>query len=254
MEIDTYLQRIGLNHAKEANLETLSELQMQHMLHVPFENLDVMGQIPIPLDVESFYNKIVLDRRGGFCYEMNGLFHWLLTSLGFDSHFVSGTIQRADGTWAREGSHATIIVDLDQPYLVDVGFGDAVRVPLPLTGESRDDVSGTYRAVKVQENIFSLQRSTDDQGRDWKTLYRFETTPRALTDFEEASHFNQSSPKSHFTQKEIVSLATPEGRVSLSGNSFIVTYRGEKKTSDIRDVDKPSVLEQYFGINLPLHV
>ncbi|GAA0592793.1 arylamine N-acetyltransferase [Virgibacillus siamensis] len=247
MEIDKYLQRIGIGNTKGIGLETLSQLQLQHMLHVPFENLDVMHHIPIPLDVETYYKKIVLNQRGGFCYELNGLFNWLLQNLGFKSHFISGTINRPDGSWAKNGSHATQIVNLDQAYLVDVGFGDSARVPIPLTGETREDISGVYRAIKLREKIFDLQRKENEY--EWNTLFRFDITPRKLTDFDEACHFNQTSSKSHFTQKEIVSLATLDGRMTFSGNSLIATHHGEKQKTTVSNSKKSSVLEQYFGIH-----
>ncbi|MFC7747174.1 arylamine N-acetyltransferase family protein [Lentibacillus kimchii] len=237
-----------MDRVKEVNLETLSELQLQHMLHVPFENLDVMHQVPIPLDVETYYKKIVLNKRGGFCYELNGLFNWLLQTLGFNSCFISATVSRPDGSWAKEGSHAAQIVEFDQPYLVDVGFGDSARKPIPLTGEPCEDVSGVYRAVKVRENIFDLQRKKNEH--KWDTLFRFDTTPKELADFEEACYFNQTSPKSHFTQKDIVSLATIEGRMTLSGNAFIITRHGEKQETTVSDSEKTTVLEKYFNIHL----
>lgn len=245
MEIAQYLQRIGMDNTKGGGLKTLSQLQLQHMLHVPFENLDVIHHIPIPLDVNTYYRKVVLNHRGGFCYELNGLFNWLLQSLGFHSGLVSATINRPDGSWAKAGSHACIIVKLDQPYLVDVGFGDSARIPLPLTGETREDVSGVYRVVKVRESIYDLQRQGN---KEWDTLFRLNAEPRKLTDFEEASHFNQTSPKSHFTKKEIVSLATSQGRITLSGNSLIITSDEVRQKSIVSENDKPSFLERHFNI------
>src|SRR5699024_2957468 len=247
MEVDQYLQRIGLDDTKGTSLETLHQLQLHHMLHIPFENLDVMHQVPIPLDVETYYTKIVLNQRGGFCYELNGLFNWLLQNLGFNSYFISGTVNRPDGSWAKEGSHAAQIVELDQSYLVDVGFGDSARKPIPLTGEPQEDISGIYRVVKVRENIFDLQRKKNEY--EFITLFRFDIAPRKLTDFEEACQFNQNSPQSHFTQNEIVSLATLDGRITLSGNSLIVTHFGEKQKTIVSDSEKPSVLKQYFDIH-----
>ncbi len=248
MEVDQYLQRMGLDNAKGITLDSLQELQLQHMLHVPFENLDVIHHVPIPLDVETYYRKIVLNRRGGFCYELNGLFNWLLQSLGFNSRFVSATVKRPDGSWTMEGSHACLIVEMDQPYLVDVGFGDSVRMPLPLTGETREDVSGVYCMVKIKEEIYDLKRQ--DNQDEWETLFRLDMKPRKLSEFEKACHFNQTSPGSHFTQKEIVSLATLDGRITLSGNSLIVTRHEEKQKTNVSHSEKPSVLEQYFDIHI----
>lgn len=248
MKTTPYLQRIGIDHVQENDLQTLSQLQLQHMLHVPFENLDVIQNVPIPLDIETFYKKIVLNQRGGFCYELNGLFNWLLHNLGFSCHLISATVHQPGGTWAKAGSHATQIVELDQLYLVDVGFGDSVRRPLPLSGETREDVSGVYRVVKVKDDFFDLQRK--DHTNEWRILYRFDIKPKQLTDFAKGCHFNQTSPKSHFTQKNITSIATQNGRVTLSGDDLTVTQHGEKQKTQISSEEKSSVLEKYFNIQL----
>lgn len=247
MQIEPYLQRIGCEDAKKINLETLKQLQLQHMLHVPFENLDVMSGTPIPLNSETYYDKIVRNHRGGFCYELNDLFHWLLQQLGFHTRLISATINRPDGSWALEGSHACLIVELDQPYLVDVGFGDSARTPLPLTGETREDVSGIYRVVKVRENIFDIERQENEQ--EWNTLYRLHDRPKELDEFREVCHFNQTSPESHFTQKLIVTLATLDGRITLSGNELTINRHGEKEKATITDNEKSVILEKYFGIS-----
>lgn len=248
MQIEPYLQRIGNVDTKEINLETLKQLQGQHMLHVPFENLDVINRIPIPLDVETFYKKIVLHHRGGYCYELNGLFNYFIQKLGFQSNFVSATIHKPDGSWAKDGSHACLIVELDQPYLVDVGFGDSARTPLPLTGEPRQDISGTYRVTNVGENIFDLQRQ--ESTHEWNTLYRFDNHPKQLNEFAEANYFNQNSPESHFTQQEIVTLATLDGRITLSGNNLTFSRNGDKKKTTINDNEKPFILDKYFHIRI----
>lgn len=248
MNVNEYLRRIGIDKVEEANEKTLAHLQLQHMLHIPFENLDVMRNVPIPLDVTTYYEKVVSNHRGGFCYELNGLFNWLLHNVGFTNHLVAGTVRRPDGGWAKEGSHAAQIVELDQPYLVDVGFGDSARVPIPLTGELREDVSGVYRAVQVKDHIFDLQRADGDA--NYNTLLRFDITPKELPDFEEVCRFNQTSPESHFTQKELVTIATPDGRITLSDNHLITTRNGEKQKATVSEDEKPAILQQFFGIHL----
>lgn len=218
------------------------------MLHIPFENLDVIQKVRIPLDVETYFRKVVLKHRGGFCYELNGLFNWLLRSLGFNSRLASATVKRPDGGWTLTGSHACLIVELEKPYLVDVGFGDSVRVPLPLSGEEREDVSGTYRLEKLGDGEFDLQKYQKQVG--WKTLYRLDTGLTTLSDFEEVCQFNQSSPKSPFTGRPLVSLATKDGRMTLSGDTLTTTRRDEKHQTVIGEKDMPAVLKRYFGIVL----
>lgn len=247
MDLSQYLQRIHVDKVKDHSLEELTKLQNQHMLHVPFENLDVMHHVPISLDVEAYYKKIVCNYRGGFCYELNGLFNWLLQKLGFQSQLVSATVNRPDGTWARAGSHACVIVELDLPYLVDVGFGDSARTPLPLTGEIREDVSGTFRVQKVSGQTYDVERK-QVEGHNWNTLIRVDMKRMNLKGFEAACDFNQTSPDSPFTQKEIVTLATLEGRITLSGNSLTITRHSDKQQHSVSDAEKPSILKKYFHI------
>lgn len=249
MNTSRYLQRIGINHMPQPiNLATLKELHKQHMLHVPFENLDVIRQVPILLDANTYYEKIVTNQRGGFCYELNGLFSWLLKSLGFHNHLIAATVHRSDGSWTKEGNHATQIVNLDQPYLVDVGFGDSFRQPLPLTGETREDISGVYRVIAEGNGRFNLQEK--DEAHAWKTSYHFDMQPKQLTDFAKGCHFNQTSPKSNFTKKDVVTIATEDGRVTLSDHSLTITRHGNKQKIDILPEDKSSVLQKYFNIRL----
>lgn len=269
MNTDAYLKRIKLDKVTKLDLATLTQLQINHMLHVPFENLDVIRNVEIPLDVQTYYRKIVTNHRGGFCYELNGLFHWLLQSLGYDASLISATVSRGDGTWTMEGSHAAIIVQLDQPYFVDVGFGDSVRSPLPLTGETSQDVSGTYRIAVIEAGYYDLQQKNSgedgsgDEGDDnasddtgvgtgdtWRTRNRFTTNVRQLGDFKEACHFNQTSPESNFTKRELATIATEDGRVTFSDNKLIRTRFDEKEETPVSADEKARVLKQYFGLEL----
>src|SRR5690625_1088753 len=138
------------------------------------------------------------------------------------------------------------IVELDEPYFVDVGFGDSARMPLPLTGEVKEDVSGKYRIQPIDNNINELQR--EESPNKWRTLLRIDMTPRKLSDFEEACHFNQTSPKSTFTQKEIVTMATKDGRYTLSDQELTITKNGEKKQSILSENEKQSILQNFFGL------
>ncbi len=137
---------------------------------------------------------------------------------------------------------------MGKPYLVDVGFGDSVRVPLPLSGEEREDVSGTYRLEKSGDGELDLQKHQKQGG--WETLYRLDTSLRILNDFEVVCYYNQTSPQSPFTRQPLVSLATEDGRLTLSGNTFTTTRSGEKQKTVIDDKEMATVLKQYFGIDL----
>ncbi len=246
MDVKAYLKRISVEKQSEATLDYLTLLQKHHMEIIPFENLDVIRKVEIKLNFERFFEKVIRNHRGGFCYELNGLFFRLLTELGFQSHLISCTVKKPSG-WAKPNTHAAIIVTLGEPYLVDVGFGDSVRQPVPLTGEERTDVSGTYRIIKNEDDFFDLQRLENEE---WRILYRFSDTAKQLEDFSEGCLYNQTSPDSTFTHGDIVTIATEFGRITLSDLTVTVTKNGEKEKSELTEEEKDKFIEQYFRIKL----
>jgi N-hydroxyarylamine O-acetyltransferase len=130
---------------------------------------------------------------------------------------------------------------------VDVGFGDSVRQPLPLTGEEKTDVSGTYRIRESGEGIYDLQRLEDGK---WRILYRFSDKPRQLNDFHDACFFNQTSPESHFTHGDLATIATKNGRVTLSGLTVTKSEAGTKEKYEITEEEKREFLREQFNIKL----
>ena len=135
LNVPAYLERIRYKGPTTPDSETLRRLHRAHMLAVPFENLDIGLKREITCDEEAFVSKIVERRRGGFCYEMNGAFAALLWTVGFQVPLLSARVFRADGSRGPDFDHLTLRVDLDQPWLADVGFGDSFLEPLRLTPE-----------------------------------------------------------------------------------------------------------------------
>lgn len=215
MNLEAYLSRIKTNANAPTDLQLLRNLQNNHLESIPFENLDIKRNVPITLNLDRFYEKVVNRNRGGFCYELNGLFKVLLDHLGYKTKYISCTVLKPDGTWTIPDSHAAIIVDLDVPYLVDVGFGDSARNPLPLTGEEKTDVSGTYKVFSKTDGAYDLMLLEKEK---WVTKYRFFNEEKKLDDFEFGCHFHQTSPKSIFTQGDIITIATPTGRIFDDGH------------------------------------
>ncbi len=244
-----YLARIDDRGPVEPTPDTLQRLHVAHLLHVPFENLDIHLGRPIVLDVDRFYHKIVTERRGGFCYELNGLFAELLRTLGFDVTLLSARVAGQDGEFGLEFDHLVLLVQLEQPWLADVGFGDSFRQPLPLQADvvTQQDF-GTYRLLQTDATWF-LQ-ALGDSG-EWQPEYAFTGQPRLLADFAEMCHFQQTSPASHFTQKRVCSRATPEGRITLSDRRLI-TSRGSRREERVlsNEAEVAAVLAREFGIEL----
>src|SRR5690349_12134838 len=152
MDIDTYLRRIHYNGERAPNAATLDMLHRAHLLAVPFENLDIHLGRPIVLDQNALFDKIVARRRGGFCYELNGLFALLLRELGFDVALLAAGVARADAGFGPEFDHLTLLVrtpaDETQSaaWLADVGFGDSFRAPLRFAEGAEQEQDGrAYR-------------------------------------------------------------------------------------------------------------
>lgn len=247
MEVLNYLARFCGTQNKEISLFDLTELQRLHVQHIPFENLDVIRRVPIYLNLQHIYDKIVRRKRGGYCYELNGLFSWLLTELGYDAHLVAATVLRPSGEWAKADTHAAIIVQLDQPYLIDVGFGDSTSLPIPLNGEEQTDISDTYRVIQQLDHSFYLERISDTE---IKTLYRFYLTSKALVDFHEGCVFNQVAKESSFTHSDIVTRATTTGRITLSDQTVTITENNIKTKTILSIEEKVHFLEDIFDIRL----
>lgn len=251
MDQAKYLQRIGSREAEVSpDIETLLRLQRTHLLSVPFENLDIHWKRPIVLDVERFYAKIVGERRGGFCYELNGLFNELLISMGFATRLISARVGRADGSFGPEYDHAAIIVSIgEEEFLADVGFGDFSAEPLRfVVGEEQQDVNGIFKIEKAEAEAFVVKRHF---GEDWKNEYLFTDIARELAEFAEMCDFQQYSPESHFTKGKLCSIMTESGRKTLTDDKYIVTCGGIPDSASIAtDEEYIAALEREFGIKV----
>jgi len=246
VDVAAYLDRIGYRGPLNASIESLRGVHLAHLYAVPFENLDIILGRPVALGDAKLFDKIVTRRRGGFCYELNGMFGALLRELGFRVTMLSAEVAREAGGFSPEFDHLALRVDLDEPWLADVGFGDGFRLPLNLNDDAAQEQDGRmYRITVDGEYRVLLRRDTDD----WTPQFRFTLRPRALEDFAERCRFHQTSPESHFTLGRICTLATPEGRVTLSGLRLIVTTGAERTERLVAgEGEYAAVLRQTFGV------
>jgi N-hydroxyarylamine O-acetyltransferase len=248
MNVKSYLSRIGYDGPTDPSAQTLSELHNAHVLSVPFENLDIHLGRRIVVDPAAFYDKIVTHHRGGFCYELNGLFSWLLRELGFQVTLLSARVYGGNGP-GREFDHLILQVDLDEPWLADVGFGDSFREPLRLdhSGEQKQG-SDSFR---ISREADTLTMSCRHPGTDWEPRYLFSLQPRQLMEFSSTCDYQQTSPDSHFTQRRICTLATANGRITLGETHLIVTEDGERRETAVDDPEEYlQLLRRHFGIDL----
>jgi len=249
LDVPAYLARIGYAGSTALTVETLRALHHTHLLTVPFENLDIALGRAIALDEDALVRKVVEQRRGGFCYELNGVFAALLRALGFRVTLLSARVSREAGGESPEFDHLTLRVDFEEPWLADVGFGELFLEPLRIeAGIEQSDPTGTFRLVAHEERL-QLEKSLDDGS--WKREYSFSLQPYAMKDFGPRCRYHQTSPESHFTQNRICTRATPEGRITLSEMKLIVTENGRRKEKELSSEDeRKQVLQDYFGIRL----
>ncbi|WP_375767266.1 arylamine N-acetyltransferase [Archangium gephyra] len=251
MDIGQYLRRLGYAGPREPTLETLRALHLRHLEAVPFENLDIHGGRPIVLDEAAFFDKVVRNHRGGFCYELNGLFAALLRALGFQVTYLSGRVS-PDGVHPSgpEFDHLVLEVSLDgSSWLADVGFGEGFAEPLPLVPGQWDSAGLRFHLERLGED-WSLWQEAPGGGR--KLLYVFSRMPRRLEEFSEMCRYHQTSPDSFFLKSTLCSLKTPTGRVTLSGHRLLLTEQGQRVERTLggqEDIER--ALLEHFGVRLP---
>lgn len=250
MNIAAYLQRLNYSGSTAPTLETLRALHRAHLFTVPFENFDIHLSRPIILDEEKLFQKIVRERRGGFCYELNGLFAALLRSLGFQINYYSGRVINRAGEVGPEFDHLALRVDLDEPYLVDVGFGDGFLEPLRLNS-TQEQIQGemVYRLEASEGDSLTLRQRK--AGGEWENCFRFTLQPYNFSDFAPMCHYHQTSPDSPFTRRRVAIRLTPEGQLRLVDMKLTKIAGNETQEQLLESSEEyHNTLRELFGLNL----
>lgn len=249
MDAKTYLERIKYSDSLLPSFETLRDLQIAHLLSVPFENLDIHTGRQIILKEDLLFDKIVTRGRGGFCYELNGLFAALLRELGFSVTLLTAGVAKPTGGFGPDFDHMALMITLENKWLVDVGFGDSSREPLLI--DLRDVQSNGGRLFKIREEGKYYLLSESGNGIEWKDQYRFTLRPCELQDYTEMCRYHQTSPASIFTQRKLCSIAKPDGRLTLSDMHLIDTSGNERIERIVKDeAEYNEILGKEFGIVL----
>jgi N-hydroxyarylamine O-acetyltransferase len=248
-DVAAYLDRIGYRGQVWPNLVTLRGLHLTHLFTVPFENLDIYLDRGIELDEAAWFHKIVTSRRGGFCYELNGLFAALLSALGFPVTLLSARVRSPEGTYTPEFDHMVLLVQLEKRWLVDVGFGDSFREPLCLDRKGEQlQSNGTYR-LTTSNRVWQYETLQEDG--HWQPIYRFTRAPHRVDEFAEMCRFHQTSSNSPFTQGALCSMATTQGRITLTDKKFIEIKDHTRTEEEVPDVATwHTLLTERFGIRL----
>ncbi len=247
MNISAYLERINFKKKVETDKSTLFELQRAHLLSVPFENLDIHYNREIVLDTNIIFEKIVTHKRGGFCHELNGLFYTLLKEIGFNVHLVSARVYSEKNQYGKEFGHMAIFATInEEQFLVDVGFGRFSFAPLPIIIDKPhtdeygvfvfDHYDDDYLRVCTQENGILIPQ------------YIFSPKSRKLSEFKNMCHYQQTSVESHFTQKKVISISTPNGRVTLNNTKIKIIDGAKTEEIEFNEDQFEVLLKNYFDI------
>ena len=253
MKISAYLERINHESSVGPDTQTLYDLHLAHMLAVPFENLDIGLKRPIHISEQVIWDKVIINKRGGFCYELNGLFAWLLKQIGFKITYLNARVYNQEGGLGIDFDHLALLVQIpDQPerWLADVGFGDSFNKPLPFETDV-EQIQGlrSYRLEQVTGGYVTWQRNYDGT---WERLYFFDLTPHNFPDeYRAACSYHQTSSMSGFTRSSIISKAIPNGRVSLEDGRLILTQDGKRTERPVaNDEEYRKLLKKHFDIEL----
>jgi len=235
-----------------ANLETLRELHLLHLQHIPYENIDVFCHREVKLDPETLVRKILRRRRGGYCFEQNGLFFLALTEIGFRCHPNMARVHRNRPEPGARTHHVNLVELEGQTWVCDVGFGGSgFREPLPLQPDVEFEQLGErYRLHESDRHGFYLQKKA---GEEWQPLYTFLVEPALPIDIHMANFYTVNSSDHIFRDAVLGTRMTPNGRVTLSGHTFKVfdLTRGTLERSVVTDFEAYlDNLAEHLGVEL----
>ncbi|MCC6965562.1 MAG: arylamine N-acetyltransferase [Nitrospira sp.] len=254
MDRSAYLARIGYDGRVSPSVETLHAVHRAHVLTVPFENLDIHLGRPISLDPADLFRKIVVDRRGGYCFELNGLFALLLEDLGFAVTRLAARVG-SETEGVRPRSHQLLLVQLGEAaWIADVGFGGhGLLEPLRMAdGEVAQQGTDRFRLIAQGEGDYLLQCESE---RVWTNLYSFALDPWLPIDYAFANYYHSHSPDSLFMQRRICTIPTPEGRTTLLDNLLKVRGREGMQELQVTSEDEgQQLLQKHFGLTINDHL
>jgi len=249
-EIKAYLKRIGFEGTPKNDFATLSRLQVQHLRTVPYENLDIMREIPLSLEIKDMYEKIVVRHRGGYCFELNGLFAWLLRALGFKVTEYMARYLRDEKEIPMRRHRVLRVTCTDGDFLSDVGVGAVIpQVPVPMIlGKVSEQGKACYKLESepfLGNVLYELKKS------GWRKVYAFTEEAQLNIDYVMPSFYCEKHPESFFRTMDMVHIFTEDGRKVVDGREFkIFAPDGVKVMVPGSEAIYRELLDREFGIRI----
>ena len=255
LDLTGYLDRINYRGAAEPNIDVLQDLVTAHTQSIPFENLDPLLGVPVDdLSPEALTDKLVHRRRGGYCYEHNGLMGYVLAELGFRVRRLAGRVvwmSPADSPLPAQ-THTLLAVTFpgsQGSYLVDVGFGGQTPTS-PIRFETGGVQHTTHEPYRLEDRGDGLVLQAQVRG-EWQALYEFTTRTQPQIDLKVGSWFASTHPSSHFVTNLMAALVTADARWNLADRNLAIHRAGA--TENILLDDAAAVvdtLSERLGINV----
>ena len=259
LSIEKYLERIRYDGDLSMSYNTLSQLVYCHFTSVPYENLDILNNIPLSLEIPVIYDKIVNRHRGGYCFELNALLNWLLNEIGFKTQsYLARFLVNEPATAIPIRRHRVMKTEVDgQAFIADVGVGVEVPIyPVPLCDESETEIRGIFYRFKKDAILgWVLQsRNAKKNESEWKSIYSFTEEIQYEIDFVQPNFWCQYSPDSPLNTLNKIALRTENGKYAVDGNLFrIYDASGPELKITEQTLDASGmkdVLREFFGIVL----
>ena len=249
MKLAAYLDRIGIGQAPKPDLAGLTALHRAHLLAIPYENLDVQLGVAVSLAPEDIFHKLVTRKRGGWCYEMNGLMGWALDELGFGVTRATGAVMRVMRGPASDGNHLVLKVELEEGcFLADVGFGDGSLDPIRVEVGPFESNGFNFALSRVDEAWWRLHNHPHGSAPS----FDFNLAPADETQLRGQCHWLQTSPESPFVQNAVCQRHTDKGLAVMRGR--VLRTIGQDSVCDTLiecASDYVEVLRGVFGLDLP---
>jgi N-hydroxyarylamine O-acetyltransferase len=246
MKLADYLTRIDYQGSITPDLDCLKAIHQQHLLNIPYENLDVQLRSPLDLDIERIFEKIVHRRRGGWCYEMNGILDWALREIGFDVMRMTGGVARKAEGDETLGNHLVLKVEIGEPYVVDVGLGNGLVEPIPLREGRFEQGHREFRLEPLGEDLWRFHNFAGAIPSDFDFIF----APADESLLAKSCDSLQSDPDSMFRQNLICQRLQPDGVHLLLGRVLIfLTEQGSEKTILSSGDELAESLSGVFGLN-----
>lgn len=248
VKVKKYLERIGMELPENVVPDSafLRELQFAHCTHIPYENLDIIRGVPLSLNEDDLFRKVVEERKGGFCFELNGLFAWLLRQLGYKvTEYAARYLRGESGIPMRR--HRVLKVEAeDGVWCCDAGIGEVCpRYPVRLAeGVEQPQLGECYR---FDRDDFLGWVLMDLHKGEWRRFYSFTEEPQLPQDYDALCVYCEKSPKSPFINAEMFSLKTPAGRITLDGHIYKEFDGEEVRVRELTDAEMPWAYAQ-FGL------